>query len=121
MPHLTMMPRVLLLDLFGTVVHFAPQVPAVEVAGTQWRTTMGWLQVAAEGALPEVVFTDLLGALMHVTQEIVHARAPEYHEVPSRDRFGRALVHLGVESTRAPAIAEQLSLAHMQHLASMTV
>jgi hypothetical protein len=43
-----MTPRVLLLDLFGTVVHFAPQVPTVEVAGTPWRTTMGWLQATAE-------------------------------------------------------------------------
>jgi len=116
-----MTPRVLLLDLFGTVVHFAPQVPTVEVAGTPWRTTMGWLQATAEDALPEVAFADLLGALMHVTQEITRTRAPEYHEIPSRERFRRALAHLDVDPQTAPAVAERLSLAHMQHLASMTV
>ena len=116
-----MTPRVLLLDLFGTVVHFAPQVPTVEVAGTPWRTTMGWLQATAEDALPEVAFADLLGALMHVTQEITRTRAPEYHEIPSRERFRRALAHLDVDTQTAPAVAERLSLAHMQHLASMTV
>ena len=116
-----MTPRVLLLDLFGTVVHFAPQVPTVEVAGTPWRTTMGWLQATAADALPEVAFSDLLGALMHVTQEITHARAPDYHEIPSRERFRRALLHLDVDAATAPAIAERLSLAHMQHLAAMTV
>ncbi len=116
-----MTPRVLLLDLFGTVVHFAPHVPTVEVAGAPWRTTMGWLQATAEDALPEVEFADLLGALMHVTQEINRDRAPEYHEIPSRERFRRALVHLDVDGATAATIAEQLSLAHMRHLASMTV
>jgi HAD superfamily hydrolase (TIGR01549 family) len=82
---------------------------------------MGWLQATAEEALPEVDFSDLLGALMHVTQDIARARPPEYHEVPSRERFRRGLAHLGVDGTRAPTIAEQLSLAHMQHLAAMTV
>ena len=36
--------RALLFDLFGTVVLFAPRVPKVEVAGTAWRSTMGWLR-----------------------------------------------------------------------------
>ena len=116
-----MTPRVLLLDLFGTVVHFAPQVPTVEVAGAPWRTTMGWLHATAEAALPEVAFADLLGALLHVTQEISRTRAPEYREIPSRERFRRALAHVGVDAATAPTIAEQLSLAHMHHLASMTV
>ena len=116
-----MTPRVLLLDLFGTVVHFAPQVPTVEVAGAPWRTTMGWLHATAEAALPEVAFADLLGALLHVTQEISRTRAPEYREIPSRERFRRALAHVGVDAATAPTIAEQLSLAHMHHLASMTI
>jgi len=116
-----MTPRVLLLDLFGTVVHFSPQVPTDEVAGAPWRTTMGWLHATAETALPEVAFADLLGALLHVTQEISRTRAPEYREIPSRERFRRALAHVGVDAATAPTIAEQLSLAHMHHLASMTV
>src|SRR5262249_43528013 len=107
-------------DLFGTVVHFAPQVPTVEVAGTPWRSTMGWLRETAQRVVPDVRFDDLLPTLMRITEEIVRARPPEYQEVPSRERFRRALVRLGIEPASAPHLAEQLSLAHMAHLASLT-
>jgi HAD superfamily hydrolase (TIGR01549 family) len=112
--------RALLFDLFGTVVHFAPRVPTVEVAGTAWRTTMGWLRERAEQELPAVPFEALLPALMEVTEEIVRKRPPEYLEVPSRERFRRALVRVGVVAAEAPAMAERLSLIHMAHLASTT-
>ncbi|HVO24666.1 MAG TPA: HAD family hydrolase [Candidatus Margulisiibacteriota bacterium] len=115
------MPRALLFDLFGTVVQFKPQVPAVEVAGTPWRTTMGWLRATAERELPDVSFDELLPALLQVTEDIVRRRAPEYREVPSRERFCRALLRVNVTAAQAPDIAERLSLAHMAHLASMTV
>jgi HAD superfamily hydrolase (TIGR01549 family) len=111
----------ILLDLFGTVVHFVPHVPTVEVAGTRWRSTMGWLQDAAARELPGVAFDDLLGALMRVTEDIVRARHPEYREVTSCERFRRALEVLGVEAAERTAAAERLSAVHMQHLASMTV
>ena len=117
----TLEPRVLLFDLFGTVVHFASRVPRVEIAGTPWRSTMHWLRDAAAHALPDVAFDDLLACLMAVTEEIVRARPPEYREVPSRERFRRALARLGVAERDAAAIAEQLSVAHMAHLAAQTV
>src|SRR5512143_1555243 len=107
------MPRALLFDLFGTVVQFQPQVPTVEVAGTPWRTTMGWLRAAAERELPHVPFDDLLPALMQVTEDIVRARPPEYFEVLSRERFRRALLRVGIATDHAGDIAERLSLAHM--------
>ena len=113
--------RAILLDLFGTVVHFAPQVPVVEVAGQRWRTTMGWLQEAAARELPAVAFEDLLTALMAVTEEITRQRPPEYFEVPSCERFRRALLRVGIEAEKAPALAERLSLVHMQFLASTTL
>jgi HAD superfamily hydrolase (TIGR01549 family) len=114
-------PQALLFDLFGTVVQFKPQVPSVEVAGTAWRSTMGWLRETAEHELPHVPFEDLLPALMQVTEEIVRARPPDYLEVPSRERFRRALRRVGVADEEAGAVAQRLSLAHMAHLASMTV
>lgn len=112
--------RALLFDLFGTVVHFAPRVPTIEVAGTAWRTTMGWLRASAERELPAVPFEALLQALMAVTEAIVRRRPPEYLEVPSRERFRRALVRVGVEAAQAPVVAERLSMIHMAHLASTT-
>ncbi len=116
-----MRPHALLFDLFGTVVQFAPRVPTVEVAGTVWRTTMGWLRDTAERELPLLPFDALLPALMQVTEQIVRQRPPEYFEVPSRERFRRALLRVGVAAAQAPAVAERLSLAHMEHLASMTL
>ncbi len=113
--------RALLFDLFGTVVFFAPRVPTVEVAGTPWRSTMRWLRDAAAHELPDVAFDDLLAALMQVTEEIVGQRATEYREVSSRERFRRAVERLGVDAARAPTTGERLSLAHMAHLASLTV
>lgn len=113
--------RALLFDLFGTVVHFAARVPAVQTAGAPWRAAMQWLQEAAEQEVPELRFDELLSALMRVTEEIVRQRPPEYREVPSRERFRRALSQLGVDAERAHATAERLSLAHMAHLASLTV
>jgi len=114
-------PRCVLFDLFGTVVHFAPTVPTVEVAGTRWRTTMGWLRDATAEELPDIGFDDFLAALVAVTAEIVRARPPEYYEVLSRQRFERALLRLGIDAARAPEVADRLSLTHMGHLAAQTM
>jgi len=113
--------RALLFDLFGTVVHFTARVPAVQTAGAPWRAAMHWLQEAARQELPELRFDDLLTALMRVTEDIVRQRPPDYREVPSGERFRRALHQLGVDGERAYTTAERLSLAHMAHLASLTV
>ncbi len=113
--------EVVLFDLFGTVVHFAPQVPTAQVGGSQWRSAMGWLRDAAEAELPYVPFDDLLASLLHVTEEIVRQRPPQYREVPSRERFRRALTRCGLDDAEAGVVAERLSLVHMSHLASRTV
>src|SRR6266481_2379021 len=103
-----MRPSAVLFDLFGTVVHFAAQVPIVEVAGTRWHSTMQWLRATAERELPDVPFADLLATLLAVTEEIVRQRPPEYREVPSRERFRRAMLRLGIDAREAPAFAERL-------------
>lgn len=115
-----MSPRAILFDLFGTVVEFSPQVPTLQVAGTQWRSTMGWLQPVAETMLPQVGFAELLQALLATTEEIVRDRPPEYREISSPIRFARALRRLGVEESRLDQIAGELSLVHMRHIASLT-
>ena len=110
----------ILFDLFGTVVHFAPHVPAVQVGGATRRTMMQWLCDTAAREVPEIAFADLCTAIMTVTEELVRARPPEYLEVPSRERFRRALARVGIEGRRGGQLAETLSLAHMGHLASLT-
>ncbi|MFN8626492.1 MAG: HAD family hydrolase [Candidatus Binatia bacterium] len=113
--------RAILFDLFGTVVHFAARVPVAQAAGAPWRAAMQWLRQAAEEEVPQLGFEDLLTALMRVTEEIVRQRPPEYREVPSHERFRRALSQLGVDTDGVRAAAERLSLAHMAHLASLTI
>jgi HAD superfamily hydrolase (TIGR01549 family) len=111
----------LLFDLFGTVVLFKPRIPTLEVGDQRWRTTMGWLRETAEAELAGVAFEDFLAALLAVTQELTRGRAPEYREVPSRQRFRRALAKVGVDGAGAADLAERLSQVHMQHLASQTM
>ena len=113
--------RAILFDLFGTVINFTPGVPGIQAATSEWRAAMHWLQETAERELPQIHFDDLLTALMEVTQAIVRDRPPEYREVPSRERFRRTLLKLGIDAGRAPGLAERLSLAHMSFLASTTV
>jgi len=112
--------RALVFDLFDTVVLFSPRVPTIQVAGTTWRSTLGWLREHIERDLPQVPFDDFLAAMSEVTGEIVRARHPQYYEVPSRERFRRVLARLGHDHAAAAATAERLSLGHMAHLAAST-
>ncbi|HVN88163.1 MAG TPA: HAD family hydrolase [Candidatus Binatia bacterium] len=111
--------RALLFDLYDTVVTFHPRVPATQIAGTRWRTTMGWMTEAVTRELPGVAFDDFLRAITDTTAEIVRNRPPEYFEVPSPERFRRALLRLGI-AEEADAKASRLSRAHMEHLAAAT-
>jgi putative hydrolase of the HAD superfamily len=110
----------LLFDLFGTVVHFSSRVPSVQVAGETRRSTMYWLEAEVGRELPDVRFDDFLSAIGRVTEEIVRGRAPEFLEVPSQQRFARALERLGVTGPGADETAGRLSQAHMAHLAKQT-
>jgi len=112
--------RALIFDLFGTLVLFRPKVPTLQVAGTAWRSTMEWMRGQVEHELPEVPFEAFVRVVMSVTEEIVRARPPEYHEVPSRERFQRVLVELGLEGPLTEQTAERLCRQHMAHLAAST-
>jgi putative hydrolase of the HAD superfamily len=112
--------RAILFDLFGTVVLFKPKVPTLHVAGTTWRTTMGYLRDEVGEQLPDIPFDSFIQSIARVTEEIVRARPPEYREVLSPERFRRALASLGVEGELGRQTAERLSLRHMAHLAGNT-
>ena len=112
--------RVLLFDLFGTVVHFVARVPFVRVAGGEHRSPLHWLQSQVQSELPDVPFEEFLAAIAAVTEEIIRARPPEYLEVSSRERFRRTLLRLGWRGPDPTTVAERLSLVHMAHLAERT-
>lgn len=102
--------RALLLDLFGTVVHFRSS-PTAAPAFT-------WLREPLARVCPGLALEPFVEALVAVSQEIAAARAPDYREVPSSERFRRALGRL---MAAVPAgAARTLSLAHMAHLSAQT-
>lgn len=112
--------RVILFDLFGTLVHFKPELPAPPNAHERPpRRWLSWLEEGLAEDLPGVPFERLVEALAAVTGEIVAARPPEFLEVPSRERFRRALARLGVRENVERA-AERLTERHMTHLAAET-
>lgn len=112
--------RVLLFDLFGTVVRFTPEVPTTQTAGRLRRSTMSWIEEEVRHELPGVPFEEFLHGMGTVTEEIVRGRPPEHREVQSRERFRRALLRVGYRGEDAPGIAERLSLVHMSYLAART-
>lgn len=110
-----------LFDLFGTLILFKPQEPALRVAAVRWRSTMSWLREQLGGELPDIAFDDFVAAMAAVTEEIARDRAPEHREVLSQERFRRALARVGVVGETGADIAHRLSLRHMDHLASSTM
>ncbi len=112
--------RAVLFDLYDTVVLFRPQVPTLEVAGTRWRSTMGWMTEAVAEELPGVAFDAFLAAMTETTAEIVRQRPPQYIEISSPERFRRVLLRLGVDGDGIEAKAARLSAVHMRHLAQAT-
>jgi putative hydrolase of the HAD superfamily len=110
--------RAIVFDLFGTLVRFNVRVPTLRLQGTEWRSTMPWLVDAFRRELGDADFDGFLRAIAEETAELIRARPPEHLEVPSRLRFERALLRLGLPPEVAAAHAGPLSLAHMTHLAS---
>ncbi len=103
---------VVLFDLFGTVVHFVPPPPG---AG---RATFECLRAPLVQHRPAIPFDEFTRTLVEISAAIGAGRAPEYREVPSRERFRRVLVRF--DAGADDAAAEALSLAHMAHLAAQT-
>lgn len=105
--------RVLLFDLFGTVVHF--RTPPPGPGGPAFE----WLREPLAAACPALTLERFAAALLAVSRAINGARAPQHREVPSRERFRRALARLDPSADHAHA-AQALSLAHMTHLTAQT-
>ena len=103
--------RVVLFDLFGTVVHF----PAPSGAP---RATFDWLRAPLAQQWPAIEFEEFRRALLEVSKAVGAERALEHREIPSRERFRRALARF--DATVDAAAAERLAVSHMAHLAART-
>lgn len=104
--------RVVLFDLFGTVVQFVAPPPGAA------RGTFEWLRAPLAERRPAIPFEEFTRALVEVSVAIGAERTPEHREIPSRERFRRVLARF--DAVADPAAAEALSLAHMAHLAART-
>lgn len=112
-------PRALLLDLFGTLVHFRPASRDTNPAAPTTQP-LPWLREVAEEHLPDLSFSHLLDAVNDVSREIRAARPPHHREVASEERFRRALERLGIAEPAASDTARRLTAAHMRYLAELT-
>jgi len=103
--------RVVLFDLFGTIVHF--RTPPSGAAG---GGAFDWLRGPLAATRPDLSIEAFGAALIEVSRELNAMRHPDHREVSSRERFRRALARLGGDEQGAAA----LSRAHMAHLDAQT-
>jgi FMN phosphatase YigB (HAD superfamily) len=114
--------RGVLLDLFGTLITFDPdRLPALEIGGARVRTTVAALGPLLADWVPDVTPGDFWQALLTVSDEMARVRAYDHVELPSRERFRRALERVGCDDARQPEAAVHLSRAHMATIVDVTV
>jgi HAD superfamily hydrolase (TIGR01549 family) len=113
--------RGLLLDLFGTLIAFDPQrLPQMAVGGSLLRTTVAALAPTLRQWVPGASAEQFFEALVAVSEELARARAWDHIELPSRERFRRALERVGCEEEQLPEAAVHLSRGHMRLVADAT-
>lgn len=114
--------RGVLFDLFGTLIGFEPaRLPELTVGTERVRSTIGGLVDELGEWVPAVAPAAFLQALRAVSEEMAHARTRDHVELPSRERFRRALARVGCADEVVREAAVHLSRAHMGCLAAATV
>jgi putative hydrolase of the HAD superfamily len=84
------------------------------------RTTIAGLTDVLAEWVPDVSPAAFWQALLSVSDEMARARAYDHVELPSRERFRRALERVGCDDRVQPEAAVHLSRAHMAVIASAT-
>ena len=114
--------RGILFDLFGTLITFDPgRLPELRTPAGPVRSTVAALEgLLAEWArdVPAATFWQ---ALLSVSDEMARARAYDHIELPSRERFRRALERVGCDEATQAEAAVHLSRAHMAVIVGTTV
>src|SRR5262245_60417067 len=114
--------RGILFDLFGTLITFDPaHLPELDTAGGPVRTTVAGLGGLLAEWVPGVALTAFWQALLAVSDEMARARAYDHIELPSRERFRRALERVGCDDAVQAGAAVHLSRAHMAIIVAATV
>jgi FMN phosphatase YigB (HAD superfamily) len=114
--------RGVLFDLFGTLIVFdRDRLPEMEIGERRVRTTVADLGGLLARWAPGVTRESFLESIVSVSDEMARARRDALVELPSRERFRRALERLGCEDGVRDEAAVHLSRAHMSALARATV
>ena len=108
-------------DLFGTLVRLdASRLPALVRDGVRVPTTIAGLQALLDDVAPGVAPARFWDTLLAVTRELSVERAVDDRERPSRERFRRALIRVGLPPDAAAEGGVLLSRAHLAMLVAAT-
>jgi putative hydrolase of the HAD superfamily len=114
--------RGVLFDLFSTLILFERErLPEMDIGGRRQRTTVANLGSLLGRWAPGVSREDFLQSIVTVSEEMALARRDDLVELPSRERFRRALERVGCEDGVRDEAAIHLSRAHMAAIADATV
>jgi len=113
--------QAVLLDLFGTLVVSEPaSLSVMEIGGAPVRTTLGALAPLLESYAPGVRLEVFWHALAAVSDEMLHRRARDHVEEPSRERFRRALARVGCDARACGEGGAALARAHHRAIGAAT-
>ncbi len=113
--------RAVLFDLFGTLVRFdATALPEIEVDGRRVRSTLPRWSALVTEALPALSLARFADAVVEVSAELDGERAATAIEIPSRERFRRALLRVACPDDVAAELAPLCARGHMQAIADAT-
>src|SRR5215470_3645543 len=114
--------RGILFDLFGTLITFDPaHLPELDTPDGPVRTTVAGLDGLLAEWVPGVALGAFWQALLAVSDEMARARVYDHVELPSRERFRRALERVGCDDVVQAEAAVHLSRAHMAMIVATTV
>jgi FMN phosphatase YigB (HAD superfamily) len=117
-----MRPHALCLDFFGTIVFFdIARLPRRIVAGEQKVVTVADVGALLARAAPEATLEGFLDAVVHASREIAREKASDHREVPTQERFRRALLACGARGPGLDATAGTMAARHMAALADAVV
>ena len=114
--------RGVLFDLFGTLITFdVATLPELDVGAIRMRTTIAALGGPLSEWVPGVSLADFAQTILGVSDEMARVRVYDHVELPSRERFRRALERVGCDDAVLAEAAVHLSRAHMARIAAATV
>ena len=117
-----MRPHALSLDLFGTIVFFdVGRLPRRLVGGEEKVVTVAGIDDLLAAVAPATPLAEFVDALAQASIDVAREKARDQREVPTRERFRRALAASGARGADANEVATTMAERHMAVLADAVV